>query len=116
MEFEDVSIEALTVTQTTEGKTHVRLETKEYLVVDPDTGMTVGTIDAPLAFCPGPPCPAGYGSKHPMAFHNPLSQSKDPRELWVHSHCMLPSIYWWRNRWKSMVLPANASTFPWDAQ
>jgi hypothetical protein len=115
MQFEDVGIdEALKFTKTDEGKTQVRLETKEYQVVDPDTGQVVGIIDAPLTFCPGPPCNASVGKKHPHGFINALSQTKDPRELWVHQHCLRPSIYWWRNRWRSMVVRSEGITYPWD--
>lgn len=90
----------------------VDLEVKTFDVVDPDTGEVVGHIDAPLTYCDPLSCPHKAGRKHPMGFINPLDARKDPRTLWVHEACMLPTVYWWRAQWKSMVY--GGPNMVWD--
>ena len=89
------------------------LPTKEYHVVDPDTGQVVGTIDAPLAFCDPLSCEAAASKRNPMGFINPLDNTKDVRDLWVHQWCMRPTLAWWQATWDSMVL-SNGTRLPWQ--
>lgn len=90
----------------------ITLETKEFHVVDPDTGEVVGYIDAPLTYCELLSCQHKVGKKHPMGFINPLDSRKDRRTLWVHEACLLPTRIWWAGQWRSMV--RDGKVMPWE--
>jgi hypothetical protein len=119
MKFESVSIDE--VRQKIEAprkEVHteqVELEVKTFHVVDPESGEVVGYIDAPITYCDTLQCPQKVGKKHPMGFINPLDSRTDPRTLWVHQHCMLPTRQWWRSQWRSMVYGGKPMLWDTDA-
>jgi hypothetical protein len=119
MEFKEVSIETvkeqLGSNKVPRKEVHteaVELDVKTYDVVDPATGQVVGHIDAPLSYCDPLTCAQKAGRKHPMGFINPLNAREDPRTLWVHAACMMPTQPWWRSQWRSMVY--DSPRMPWD--
>ena len=116
MKFESRSIEEVKAElQPKPQVQRVALETKEYHVVDPETGQVVGTIDAPLSFCNIAGCPASAGKRNPFGFINPLNKKLERRDLWVHEHCLHPTKAWWDGAWHRLVLPVEGVTMPWES-
>lgn len=116
MKFENISVEELVAELKPPEPETVKpspLPTKEYHVVDPETGQVIGTIDAPLAFCVGVGCPGAAGKRNPMGFVNPLNRDKDPRELWLHEHCFRPTRQWWDSTWHGLVVTKEGVALPW---
>lgn len=117
MDFEEVSIETILAQDKPEQATTSRkpsFVTKEYHVIDPDTGQLVGTIDAPLDFCNPLSCEYSKGKRNPMGYVNPLNKRVERRDLWVHEHCLRPTLAWWDGNWHRLVLPVEGVKLPWQ--
>lgn len=86
---------------------------KYLLVVDPETGETVGHLNYPSEFCPGLSCPYKNDSRFNNFSYFHLFTPEDNRR-WAHVSCDRPTVTWWDRTVRDLVVPLPDKRFPWD--